>query len=51
MVFLFTMSFLINQARSFKLASFSRMTIKGSGGGGKGVQTYDMPFSRICPED
>lgn len=34
-VFLFTMGFLINQAWSLKLASFSRITIKGNYGGGK----------------
>jgi len=50
-VFLFTMGFLINQACSLKLASFSRITTKGNYGGGKGVQTYDLPSSRICPED
>lgn len=50
-VFLFTVGFLINQPCSLKLASFSRITIKGNYEGGKEEQSYDLPSSRICPED
>lgn len=51
LVFLFTVGFLINQPCSLKLASFSRITIKGNYEGGKEEQSYDLPSSRICPED